>query len=373
MEDLFHYGKAHILVDYPKNTTGKRLSIAEEKALNMRPYMIRLDPMNVIGWKYEYVGSTRLLTELRVAETAWVDDPDDEWNVISEQRVRVIRKNEIVIYRQYRDKTKRGFSKKIQYKEVDRYENSLGKVNVVTVYGKKTGFMTSKPMLEGLAYLNLHHYNKQSQLDNISQVASVPFLMAKGMDASQVEGLEITTHGMFCMTNPDGTVEYVEHSGNAIGALQEEIRTIKSDMVSMGFDALAARSTATRETAASKIMDNTKSNSILQAAVSNLEEGLAEALGMAAEWLDVTMPEDLKVNVGDKMELSVDANELTSLIQLMTEESMTPEDLTVELQRRGTISQSTVLKKPKKEEPVAPKVAADTAQGQLLDKPVENE
>lgn len=373
LSDMLNKGKAHLLVEYPATPDDVILSIRDEKEMNIRPYLVRVDPMNLIGWKYEYVGSKKELTQVRVAETTYVTDPKDEWSEIPENRVRVIEPYQTTVYRQVFNKTKGGYtSKKPSYEIVKQYPNSLEKIALVTAYGDKTGFMTSKPVLEGLAHLNISHFVKQSDLDSICHVASVPMLFAKGVGAQEVEGLEITSRGMFCLPNPDGDVKFIEHSGQAIGALQTEIKNIESRMVAMGADTLAARPTSTRETAASKIMDNTKSNSVLQAAVLNLEVMLSEAIMLAGEWMEVDLPEDFQVNIGDKMELSVDANELTSLIQLLENESLSAEDLALELKRRGTLSQSTTLKQPKKEQPTVTQAPQVDNTGEQVDNTTES-
>lgn len=348
--DLINFGKCHVLVDYPVNPGG--LTLAQEKEMNMRPYFNRIDPLKAIGWTYETIGSKRELTSFRLFEDVVEQDPQNEWQEILSQVVRVIKKDSIEIYKSHGDRA--GTSSGDDYELVEILPNTLGKVNVVTIYANKTGYQTSRPMLEELAHLNIRHWNKLSDLDNIEHVANVPFAYATGVPEDQMSSLTISPHGLLTIPDADVKLAYLEHSGAAIGASQKSIEALERRMVAMGADTLAARPTSTRETAASKTMDNTKSNSVLQSAVVNLEKGLVECFKMAGEWLDIKVGDDLQANIGDKMTLSADANVITSLLELAKTGSMSFEDLTLELQRRGTISESTELKEAPKPEPVLP-------------------
>lgn len=362
VSDLINYGKCHIAVDFPINPGN--LSLQEERDLNIRPYFSRIDPIKAIGWTYEVIGSKRELTSFRVFEDQLVEDPLDQWQENLQQQVRVIYRDRIELHKNTTVTQEGGGGSSSNSFELDEtLPNTLGRVNVVTVYANKTGYMTSRPVLEELAHLNIKHWNKLSDLDNIEHVANVPFAYATGVPENQLDTLTISPHGLLCIPDENVTLAYLEHSGAAIGAGQTSIDQLEARMVAMGADTLAARPTSTRETASSKIMDNTKSNSVLQSAVVNLERGLEECFSIAGEWINVNT-EKVAVNIGDKMTLTADANTVTSLLTLSNEGKLSIEDLTMELQRRGTLSESSSLKEPPKPDPMITPVSINPVNDQ---------
>lgn len=370
MSDLFNYGKCHILVDFPATIDAEINSLADEVSNNIRPYFSRVDPIKAIGWTYANVGAKKVLTSFRMFEDIVTESEDNQWEEVVYQQVKVIRPDTIEIYR---NNTSEGTNRGESYVLDNVVPNTLGRVNVITVYANKTGFMTAKPVLEELAHLNMKHWSKLSDLDNIEHVANVPFAYATGVPEEQLEELTISAHGLLTIPQTDVRIEYLEHSGAAIGASQESMRMLESRMVAMGADTLAARPTATRETASSKIMDNTKSNSVLQSAVVNLEAGLLEAFKMAGQWLRLPELTDVKVNIGDKMTLSADANVLTTLVDLARNKNMSFEDLALELQRRGSISESTELKESPTPDPALMAPVPGLAPGQPEEEPEESQ
>lgn len=368
MSDLLNHGKCHILVDYPSTVGSDIVTLADEVSNNIRPYFSRIDPLQAIAWTYDTIGAKKVLSSFRIFEDIITQSETNQWEEVSYQQVKVIRPDVIEIWRNNptEESTTIGGD---AYTLADELPNTLGRVNVITVYANKTGFMTAKPVLEELAHLNIKHWNKLSDLDNIEHVANVPFAYATGVPADQLGEITISAHGLLTIPETDVKIEYLEHSGAAIGASQRSMEMLEARMVAMGADTLAARPTATRETASSKIMDNTKSNSVLQSAVVNLEAGLLECFKMAAEWISLPELVDVKVNIGDKMTLSADANVLTTLVDLARNKNMSFEDLALELQRRGSISESTELKAAP--EPTLPEIP--TPLGQPLTEGVEDE
>ena len=342
LKNLIDYGIAHIMVEFPD--TPEDFTLLDQKQMNIRPYVCNIDPMNFVGWQYEQVGSKNHLTQARIFEDVFEQDPEDEWSSIAVRKVRVIENDRIRVY-----STKKNNNKE-EFVLVDEYPNDLGRINIITLYGNKTGYMQGSPILEELAWLNIRHFQKLSDLDNIEHVCNVPFAFGKGIPEEDMNNIVISPHMFLKTTATDAEISYVEHSGSAIGSSQQSIRDLESRMVAMGADLLAARGTSTRETATSKLLDNTKSTSYLQSLVLEVEKGLVQAFQMAGEWINVSA-DDLEINIGDKLNLSVDPNVITSLIGLAEKEALSYEDLTMELQRRGHLSESTKLKKPKKPKP----------------------
>ncbi len=60
------YGHSHVLVDFPAPSNAR--SLAEERALNRRPYWIEVDPTNVYGWRLDREANYGSLTQVALAK-----------------------------------------------------------------------------------------------------------------------------------------------------------------------------------------------------------------------------------------------------------------------------------------------------------------
>ena len=230
----------------------------------------------------------------------------------------------------------------VEYEE-DRFEleevipNGLGQIALVTIYGNKKGFMTSRPPLEDLAWLNLRHYQKLSDLDHIEHVANVPILVATGVQDGEMDGIEIGPNRLINMSGENAKLAYVEHSGAAIAASQKSLEKLEERMAAMGAD-LIIRKSVDRQTATARLLDSSESVSILQVMVNNLERGLEEAYEWAGKWLNI-VADDVVVSIGNFLDSSSGPNTVDVILNyIAANQGMTVDQATNELQRRGVLS-----------------------------------
>lgn len=337
-EDLINYGKCHLLVEYP--IVDRALRASEEKALNIRPYFVRVNPLNLIRWKSVRVGSVEKLSEISIYEDTVVTGEDSEFSEKVQRKVRIISDSSIRVLTlddsKSQDKSSVGYTEEV-------FTNTLGEIPLITIYSSnKIGFMQSSPLLEELAWLNMRHWQKQSDLDNIEHVANVPFALATGVGEEELGSVIIGSHMLLKMSSENANIRYVEHSGAAIGTTQQSMKMLEDRMVAMGADLLAAK-TSTRETAFSSDINNTKSISILEGLIRKLEYGMNQAFSFAGKWMSIKA--DVSVDIGESLNLSLDANEMSNLIAMADKEMLSPEDLGKELKRRGTLADSTTVNK----------------------------
>ncbi len=330
LKESFDLGLSHILVEYP--ASGGFESLAEEREAGLKPYFCQISPTALIGWTYERVGFKNVLTSIRVKETFFETNPNNEYEQIAVEQIREIRPGKVIEWR-YDEKAKIN----VIYKET---LTSTKEIQLVTLYAKKKGFLMGAPVAESLAHLNIKHYQKVSDLDVIEHYACVPLLFGKGPGFSEDADVKIGK-GMITSEDPTADLKYVEIAGQGVAHAQRSVEALEKRAVSMGADLLAERGTSTRETATSKKLDNSKSISVLSATVGKLERVLKECVEHAAGWIGKTLPEDFAVNLGDKMELSFDANEISNLILLWDKGAIDIEGLIYELKRRDKLAPTT--------------------------------
>jgi len=346
-QDELDYGLSHFLVDHPTMPEGVE-NLKQERELGLRPYFSRVSPLNLIGW----VMVNGVLIQARIYEEVIEKNGDFGEKVVDQ--VRVIEPDVITLYRlQDGGKSAQGW----QIHET--IPNTLGKVPLVTVYANKTGQMTAEPLLEELAWLNLKHYQKQSDADNIEHVVNVPILFGSGFGEDETGDFEVKVASLTTTTSENANLRYVEHTGQSIAALHAALATLEKQMIAMGADLLVQKASG-RQTATAKVLDDTKSMSVLEAITRALEEGFEKGYKLAGEWLDVDASE-ADVTIGEGLDLHLDANDIPNLIALHDKGLMEVSVLQAELQRRGKLSDSSDLKEPEK--PVAPEVTDDSLTG----------
>ena len=273
MCDAMAYGISGILVDYP-SVTGVKTQ-AEERALNLRPYMAKIRARSILGYSSERVNGVEVLTMLRYVEHVTEADPTDEFTEKVIEQVRVI---EPTTWRTFR-KAKDPNSLKEEWKEYDKGVNTLGCVPFVPVYGYRTGFMRAKPPLRDLAYLNVEHWQSKSDQQTILHVARVPILFGKSLGDGPIT---VGASSAVIADNKDADLKFVEHSGSAIKAGREELLDLEDRMRQVGAELLVVK--PGRMTVAQNRAEDEPGTCALQRIVQSLENSLNQAMMLMCKW-----------------------------------------------------------------------------------------
>lgn len=282
LDDLVRWGLAHILVEMPdtralEDTLGRTLTRADEIERGLRPYFCQIAPAALIGWRTETVGGQIHLTEARLREEEQV--PDGLWGEKTERRVRVLYPDRQAVYVQADDNA---------WPEAPTYEHdhTLGRIALVTIYGRRTGYLTARPTLEDLAEYNLRHYESQSAQDNILRVFRCPVYLAQGFTQEELGEFVAGPNNLLRTTKAPNESGFstVEHEGAAIEAGERDLDHIERIMEALGDEMLVRRHSG-EQTATETGVKAFESISDLQAIVRRLEQGLESAFGLAGAWM----------------------------------------------------------------------------------------
>lgn len=290
----FQYGLAHALVDYPKTDPEAVKTKADEQAIGGRPYVTMLNPRQVIGWKSKVEGGKVVLTDLRIKEV--VIEEGDDFGQTKVEQIRHIMPKKVEIYRQ-----SNGENGKSAWVIYDEWPTSRDDIPLVTLYTKRIGFMRGTPPLLNLALLNIKHWQSQSEQDNILHVARVPILTVFGLEEGQELTIGSSTATTFTDRSKQG-LEYVEHTGSAIGAGKTSLDDLENQMRQAGGKLLRAENTSTKSVDQTN-EERMQENSPLYTMASSLEDALDNILQIMAEWLG----ESDGGNVDVRTELDVSA------------------------------------------------------------------
>jgi hypothetical protein len=319
------YGICGILVDYP---TGEQVpttaagvrTLAAEQAAGLRPYMVHIKPEQVLGWRAARRNGKWVLLQLRIMEC--VSEADGDYGTNEVEQVRVLEPGKWQTYRQQLDKTWLLHAEGM---------TTLKVVPFVPVYGRRTGFMTGTPPLLNLAFMNVKHWQSQSDQDTILHVARVPILVASGVE----DTTGITVGASAAVKLPQGaTLTFCEHSGKAIDAGKVSLDTLKEEMRNAGAELLVL---IPRITATEVASEDSKGLSDLQRMTQDLEDSLDQALQLMADWVNLGEGGHCTV-YKDFGALALTDASAQILMQSAQAGIISHETYFEEMQRRGSIS-----------------------------------
>lgn len=268
------------------------------------------------------MGGATKLTQLRILET--VDEDDGLFGTKLVQQVRVLVPGGWQVYREVNQGV---------WELADEGATSLQEIPFVPLYGKRKGFMCGQAPLLDLAYLNVKHWQSQSDQDTLMHVARAPILVMVGAD----DETGLTVGGAAAVKLPMGAeLKYVEHTGAAIAAGAKSLDDLEQQMVQTGAE-LLVKQVGGRRTATESQTDAEANKSDLQRLAENFEDALNQALYYMAQFAGLGDGGSVKLysdyGTGTMSEASAVLVQNLQLSGLLTKKTAIEE-----LQRRGVLS-----------------------------------
>nr|BDD45299.1 DNA-binding protein [bacterium] len=317
-------GVTHVLVDYPPAPEGR--SLADEQNTDTRPYCIHIKASDLISWNSEIINGVHELSQIRIRES--VTEPDGKWGERHINRIRVIYPDKYELYEQ----------KKNKWVLTNQGETSLGKIPLVTFYTRKTGFMTGKPPLLDLAYLNVQHWQSSSDQEHILHFIRFPLLHAAGFSPDNHD-IEVGPNRMITSDNPNSKLTYVEHSGAAVEAGRQSIQDIEDRMNVTGMQLLIRKPGNPTATAAS--IDSSASESPLQTFSRLLENAFSEVFKLMAKWEKLEIGDTGGIDVNQDFGISMrDNRDIDALLKSRLAGEISRETFLSEMKRRGVLQEN---------------------------------
>lgn len=344
-------GVTHVLVEFPVATgpgspvTGDfpdgSLTLAQERALDVRPYARHIKALDLIGWKFFITRSgQKVLTQIRIAETTRKPDPESEFNTIVIPRIRVydVQAGGPVKVRVFEEINPN--SEDNDWIVVEEGLLTIDFIPIVTMYTNKKGFMVGEPLLLDFAYLNIAHWQSDSDQRNIVHVARVPILFATGLGANEEGPASFTLEvGMSTVTKgPKGsTLGYIEHTGKGVEAGQKDLDDLVMRMSQLGLELITLK--PGNVTATGKAIDTAEGVSDLGLLAMELESMMEEVLDLFGTWLNKGEEAGGTFSVFKDFGIILSDNEdITSLQAMRTAGDVSLKTYWNELKRRGLLS-----------------------------------
>lgn len=333
--DALQSGVSFILVDAPRREGV--VTRAQAEAANLRPYFTHVPVEDVLGWRAESIANVMTLTQLRLAETFIAEDPRDEFAQVEVPQVRVLdREPGGIRTRLFRQSEREGKWTPVPQEDGgDFIIPGLSEIPLAPVYVQRAGFMQGEPPLDDLADVNIAHWQSQSDQRNILHFARVPILHASGRDAEDGP-IEVSAGTAIVSSDPQARVEWVEHSGHAIGAGRQDLKDLEFQMETFGLQLLVERTQDRSATGAA--LEAAKETSQLAMFADALKDGLERAWHFAAMFAGRDDAPEVFVN-DDFGATPLSAAEAQVLLQAVNTGQISRTTFLGELSRRGMLAE----------------------------------
>lgn len=213
-----------ILVEFPKQNPNI-LTAYDETVIGNRPYLVVIDCRNIINWKLSEDKKT--IKKLTIKEVTTVDD-----GLYGEKEINRYRVLEPGFYQVYEI---HGDSGKEYSILVDEGETSLNFIPIVpySLFNNDGNIFQGEPPLYDLAELNLKHYQKTSEKDEVMHRCNLPVLVINELQKTRKRDEEplptISLGPNTCLWNVDA--KFVEPSGSALIQTQADIERLEKTML----------------------------------------------------------------------------------------------------------------------------------------------
>lgn len=363
--DLFfggiNYGIDWIFVDYTRarpRADGQRLSIADERDQGLRPYWVRVPAKRMLAVYADTVRGREAIVHARMLETLTRREGFDE---VCVERVRVLDREPIydeagqvidyasATFRVYEKQSRANGRGGSQWVVVDEGSVSIGVIALVPfLTGRRKGSSWQLiPPLQGVADLQVEHYQAETALKHIKELTAFPMLAGNGVqpDMNGTEPATVPVGPQAVLYAPPimgessathGEWKFIEPSAESLKFLAEEVSAIETQMRELGRQPLTATAGITVVTAA---LASQKASSAVQAWAFRLKDALEQAFMFTAMWLNLPVAQAPEVVVFTDFALEAsDEKGPAALMEARKNSDISRRTLWAEYQRRGILS-----------------------------------
>lgn len=287
--DAMKLGHAFIYVDMPPKLP-EEATRADELAAGHRPYWVSYKASQALNWRSEMETRVvelsngesilvptgrRILQQITFEECGY--EPVGQYGEKEVKRYRVLSPGFWELYRE--TKTENG----TDYILDAAGESSLSEIPVAVVYGRKTGYLTSKPPLLDLAEINIGHYQKYSDYSEGLRMC-IPQLCFKGLDPNKT--IEVIGHNSFHVVRPEGDVWFAEPTGAGLNPQRQDLLDLEAQMARLGLAIMSPNGPSPEKTATEIFANHVETDSDLATAARSLKDGGEQSLKFTVQYVD---------------------------------------------------------------------------------------
>lgn len=265
--EMVSHGFGGILVDHTK-TDGRAKTVADAKRMGARPYWVHYKHGQILGARFQQGAAGLQMTLLRLLET--IEEEDGEYGSAMVEQVRVLRPGAWEIHRKGKD----------GWEVHESGTTTLDRIPFVFLLANPIGPMESRPPLKDLAYLNVKHWQQQSDQDTSIRYATKPLVYATGINSG--DSITLSSDSILKLP-PNATLDVAQGRAEAVTVGRNELEALEQQMIQTGAELLVATPGQRSATEASNDAEANKAS--LQSLVEDFEDAVDQCLQFTADWL----------------------------------------------------------------------------------------
>lgn len=333
LEKVIGNGRCGVLVDFPKTDTSN-MTMAETKALNLRPYARIYRAVHITDWRSQWVGGKEILTLVILQErecsyngrvTEWTD------------RRRVLEINADGYYQQTVEHT-------------DKDGNNV----TDTVYAPKMGgrmmreipfrfinVETSRsdcetPPLLDLVDTNIAHYRNSADYEHGLHFTGLPQPYVSGVQLDDGKTLNIGSPNAWVFTDPQAKASYLEFTGQGLRGLADAIAAKERKMAVLGARMLADEKAAAEAVEAIE-MRFSGENSVLTSIANSVSLGMTWMLQKMAQWDAIAGYESIRYTLNTDYNLKQMQPQMILALMQAWQNGLITHETAVEVMQKGEV------------------------------------
>ena len=275
---------SHVYIDMPRTDVDAPRTMADDKADNIRPYWVHINPSQIFFADSEVINGRETLREIRIMESVAERVGFAEATIPQIRRVFLAENEEGMTQGMVELYRLKDVKKEDEWVLFESYPFDLDEIPLVTFYSNRDDFMHGNPPLEDLVDLNIAHWQSTSDQRAVLTVARFPILALSG---GTDDNNELAIGPNRWLYTPDAAAKfyYVEHSGAAIEAGRKDLLDLEEQMSEYGAEFLKKRPGT--QTATARALDSDEATSPLQDMTLRFKHSVDRALDITAKWLSL--------------------------------------------------------------------------------------
>lgn len=326
-------GGCGILVEFPRFDSSIQ-SNADFLESSRRPYLVAVDRRDILNWRLEYVNGQARILQVTIQERRL--ESDGLLGVKEQTYYRVLVPGAWAIFKISES------GGKWTAVQLESGKTSLDVVPLVWYSVSESKLFEGKPPFLNLAQLNIEHFQKRSQLNEVLRKCNLPVPVRKGLikNATDLKNLPPLVIGPNSVLDipTDGDFYFAEPSGTAIAATQQDLEKLEAamDRVSLAF----LTGGEVQRTATEVVLDSAQTQASLRG-MSRRKASCAQAV--FALWTKYTNEAvGGSINVNESILQVPLAPQMVDRIASLAEKGLISKQLLLTLLQRGKIISSDI-------------------------------
>lgn len=191
-----------------------------------------------------------------------------------------------------------------------RVGQALDEIPFVAISGNELNMNPSQPPLMSLVDTNLSMYRTSADLEHGRHFTALPTPYVTGIDGDSE--LRIGSGSAWILPDSSSKAGYLEFTGQGLQALEKAVEEKRSIMAGLGASLLQTQKNGVESAESLRLRQNSEA-SVLVGAVLSVQEGIAKALSIMAEWEGVSGDIEVALNT-DFVDTKIESEDLVALM-----------------------------------------------------------